>query len=159
MRNRKVVRIIVYVLVCALLLGCILYFVPWPTRIDAEMTCTEISADGQTLNEGEIHIKGWELHYLFKNNRLVLDPFTLPGDYYPVEFATNVTVSDNIVPRYASGATWAEDYSDITVVVFSFEDGWDTCLIRLDGERYFVCSADETTSVSEILEIHHWMAP
>lgn len=78
---KKVIVTISWIAVCSLLLLYILYNVPWRTRIDLEMPCTQIAQDGTVLSTGEtVTIKGWELKYLLrpKEEEIMLESFMLP---------------------------------------------------------------------------------
>ena len=136
-------------LLCVILLGVLLVaaLLPWPTRIDTEMTCVEFSADGQELSEGTVHLQGWQLNYLFREDELRLEPFSLPNDP-SVTIDPDTIVLTDAVCTFGNGEILGNfNFSSLSVVV---GEKWKSCLLCLDGNRYFVCLEDQSASASEI---------
>ena len=66
-----------WVLVLLLVLGCILYFVPWSTPVDLTLDAAKLDQNGNVIGTAQITINGKRLDYLFQKNRLdiQIDPF------------------------------------------------------------------------------------
>lgn len=159
MRKKSVIRTILCIVACSLLLYCVLYYIPFPTRINFEMTCTEITTDGQALNEGTIHFKGWKLNYLLRDAEVKLNPMSFPGFSKPLVLDPHMPLHffDGVEPPAIFGQVREEGVFDIDAlhsINISVQDGWKTCMIRLDGERFFVCTANNAYSISDIMNIH-----
>lgn len=146
-------------LICVILLGILLvaFLAPWPTRLDMEMTCSEVTQNGDVLSDGIVTIQGWQMNYLFKNDQIMIDAIKFPGYSAPMKTlsGTPLTLSEEIDPHAAFGILW-DGASDRSVYI-SLEENWTNCLIRLDGERFFACSLDNASEIAEILEVHKWI--
>lgn len=155
--NKKFLRTSLAVAICCVLLCVILCFIPWPTRIDMEMTCSEVTQNGDVLSDGTVTIQGWQMNYLFKDDQIIIDAIKFPGYSAPMESPknTNLILSEKIDPHAAFGILW--DGINHRSVYISLEENWANCLIRLDGDRYFACSLDNASEIAEILEIHKWI--
>lgn len=153
----KFLRITAICMICIAFVAVALYFIPWPTRIDMEMSCSEVTQDGDVLTEGTFTLRGWQLNYLFKEDRITVESLTLPGYSASLESAQNtyLTLSEKIEPHAAFGVL--SDGTGYPSIYISLEENWVTCLISLDGERYFACSLDNSSEIHEILEIHKWI--
>ena len=158
---KKLVSTILGIALCSLLLLFILANIPWKTRIDLKMTCSQIAEDGTVLSTGEtVKIKGWKQSYLFnRSGEIVLESFMLPEFYAPAS-----THSDGplIVAGIEPGPYAAFGYilytSKVRDIYISFEEDWKTCLISLDfGDYIYACSLEDTVPVADIIEIHKWM--
>lgn len=159
MRKKSVFRYISFTVICSLLLFCILYFIPWPTRINIEIEGAEISQDGDVIVPGTVVIEGWELHYLFKDNKIVLDALTLPGVLNTQETPSNcpMAIGKDTNPYAAFGVVQDNVTRDINGIYISLQKDWNTFLICFNDERYFACSQDNNIGVSELMEIHKWV--
>ena len=155
--KKKFLRTGLAVAICCVLLCVILYFIPWPTRIDMAMTCSEVTQNGDVLSDGTVTIQGWQMNYLFKNDQIIIDAIKFPGYSAPMKTlsGTPLTLSEEIDPHAAFGILW-DGASDRSVYI-SLEENWVNCLIRLDGERFFACSLDNASEIAEILEVHKWI--
>lgn len=169
--NKKRIILIALCVVVSLLLLWIVYKLVTPARtyLNLEMVCTEVALDGTVLSTGNtVTIKGWEVADREKSDErsLVLDEFAIPA--FPTsmklfgDFPFNLKYPDHLAPGGAGFGTFSDpdDIYDLTLshtVYISFEKDWRTCLINLDGERFFACSLDGTVAVSEILENHAWL--
>lgn len=71
--NRTTKRTIIIICAVVLLIAALLYFTPWPTRVNVQMTGMEVTADGTSIHSCTVHIKGWKLNYLFRNDAINLD--------------------------------------------------------------------------------------
>ena len=157
MKQPRIIKIIAYSLICVMLIGVALYYIPWPTWIDMEMTCSEVTQNGDVLSDGTVTIQGWQMNYLFKDDQIIIDAIKLPGCSAPMKTLsdTHLTLSKEVDPHAAFGILW--DGTNNRSIYISLEENWASCLIRLDGERYFACSLDNASEIAEILEIHKWI--
>ena len=48
-------------------------FLPWPTRVNVQMTGMEVTADGTYKNDYTVQLKGWKLNYLFQDDDAIFD--------------------------------------------------------------------------------------
>ena len=66
-----------WVLVLLLVMGCILYLVPWSTPISLTLDAAKLDQNGNVIGTAQITINGKRLDYLIQKNRLVIqiDPF------------------------------------------------------------------------------------
>ena len=74
MKQPRIIKIIAYSLICVMLIGVALYYIPWPTWIDMEMTCSEVTQNGDVLSDGTVTIQGWQMNYLFKDDQILKQP-------------------------------------------------------------------------------------
>lgn len=167
--NKKRIVLIVFCVVIFLLLLWLVYKLVTPARtyLNLEMVCTEVAADGTVLSTGNtVTIKGWETER--KDSRdcdLLIDEFTLPAFSTSLKPDTNVPITVSYTkpsPHAAFGPVYdgnGYDLDHLHNIYISFETDWKTCLIQLNGERFFACSLDGTIAVSEILETHKWILP
>lgn len=141
-KTRKVFRIVLISIVALLIVAALLYFVPWPTRIDQQMTGAELSADGTVLQECTMTVKGWKLNYLFQKDQIKLETFNvdnlehfnLPSQRYS---ALHTHISEDFL--YTTWM-WGDTFNAQFIVAFLANDSsW--LLFRTDG-RFFAVSVD-----------------
>lgn len=65
-------KIIVTALI-AFLIVALVCLLPWPTRVNVQMTGIEVTSDGTSLHNQTIHVEGWKLNYLFRDDTVKLD--------------------------------------------------------------------------------------
>lgn len=157
MNKKGHISVFFLVIICILLLFSVFSFIPWPTRIDMAMTCSEVTQNGDVLSDGTVTIQGRQMNYLFKNDQIIIDAIKFPGYSAPMKTLSgaHLALSEEIDPHAAFGILW--DGINYRSVYISLEENWATCLIRLNGDRYFACSLDNAFEVAEILEIHKWI--
>ena len=66
--NRKTKRTIIFICVAVLLIAALLCLTPWPTRVNVQMTGMEVTADGTSIHSCTVHVDGWKLNYLFRDD-------------------------------------------------------------------------------------------
>ena len=150
-------RLAILALAGIVLMAAIAYYAPLVKPINKEMLCFGISEDGDVFSKGQIQLEGWKLDYLFKEDQLVLEDFSLPGISTPKAFSLHspLILMQNISPDYATG--FVSDGSTLLSVQLSIQENYDTWLIKLDDKNIFVCVSDDTTAISQVLETHKWL--
>lgn len=62
-----------------IILGLVLWLVPYPERVELVMHGGEVDRQGNELVSGDIVLKGWRYHYLFREDRFKTTYLELPG--------------------------------------------------------------------------------
>lgn len=80
MLKGKIIRIVIYCLICILLIAAALYHIPWPTRINSEFNSTLVFTDGSEMGIGKVTVCGWQFDYLFQSGKIDVD-ISFPEEY------------------------------------------------------------------------------
>lgn len=142
------------ILLCLLIIATLLIgvcFVPWPTRINQEMTGAELSADGTVLEECTITVKGWKLSYLFQEDKIKLDTFQMNTpktlDLHSQECSTlHGGISEKFV--FSSWLAYTSKFQPVSLY-FANDNSW---ILFITDDRYFAVSVDGSLSPESIWE-------
>lgn len=76
-RIAKILKITALCIVVVLIVAALLYYVPHATPIDLTLNATKLDEAGNVLGTVQIHIKGQQLDYLFRESRwdVEIEPF------------------------------------------------------------------------------------
>ena len=128
---------IVIVAAIAILLANAVCILPWPTRIDLQMTGVEVSADGAALHDCTVQLQGWKLNYLFRQDTVRLDTFQIDApsslDLQGVYHATLISIPSNECD-YVSWLSYSEDW----IPVHMYLDKDNEWLVTEVADRHFV---------------------
>lgn len=159
---RMINRIILVILVVALLVAALLYFVPWPTRVNLTLNAAKLDSNGEVIEQVPIVIEGWRLDYLFKPDQLdvEIEPF---DDLYSIVLSTDgKTNKEGIIDPYFRDCEriycWAAtDFAELLFTrdfkyVAFVHDTYET-------NTYYVASADDQVSYKELAEYFRYLPP
>lgn len=151
--TEKALKILRIILICAVILGIaflLIRFVPWPTRIDQQMTGAELSGDGEVLQECTLNVQGWKLDFLFQKDQIKMELFNVENlSYFNLPSQRFTDLHDNISEEYQHTSwLWHDSHNSQAVMAFIANDNsW--ILFRTDN-RYFAVSLDGRLSPEEI---------
>lgn len=74
--RRKLWPLVLLLLTVLAVMVCTL---PWVTTVEFTAQGSEVSADGEVLASGTLHIEGRQYNYLFREDRFRVTQLTLPG--------------------------------------------------------------------------------
>lgn len=148
------------VLCIAFILACQL---PWPTRYDLSMHGAEITPEGAVIQEGDILISGWRLHYLFRYDEMAFKKLQFPNITFP-EILTNKRDINNgqiyeaLSDSYDTVFTivYLPEQNEFTSIQFFLSKEGDWCVIQVDfngSDRYFAGSLQEDFDPAALLEL------
>lgn len=128
---------IVIVAAIAILLAIAVCILPWPTRIDLQMSGIEVAADGTALHDCTVQLQGWKLNYLFRQDTVRLDTFQIDApsslDLQGVYHATLISIPSNECD-YVSWLSYSEDW----IPVHMYLDKDNEWLVTEVADRHFV---------------------
>ncbi len=162
---QKVKRIIVRVLIIALIVGVLLYFVPWPTRVNLSLNAAKLNSNGEPVGQSPIIIKGWRLDYLFQPDQL--DVNIQPFDYFAwIQLSKSNGKEGVIFPHHGDCqeirfACCSQD-DDISFCELLFTNDFKYVAFVRDGDEqrtYYVASADGQVSYKELAEYFRYLPP
>ena len=88
---QQIKRIITIVLIVVVLIGALLYFLPWPTCVNLTLNAAKLDKDGNAVGNSTITIKGVMLDYLFQEDCLNVSIY--PCTYYRVYLLCRVALN------------------------------------------------------------------
>lgn len=163
--NKK--RIILVILVIALLVAALLYFVPWPTRVNLTLNAAKLDSNGEVIEQFTMVIEGWRLDYLFQPDQLNvnIEPF---DDYAWIDLSTDTQTN-----RKGIIYTHFQDCEQIYCCTSNSSTTIAFCELLFtrdfkyvaficdtsDGEIYYVASADDQVSYKELAEYFRYLPP
>ena len=150
-KTNKTLRILIKCVIAVLVVVALLYFVPWPTRIDQRMTGAEVSADGIVLQECTVTVKGWKLNYLFKENQIKFETFQIDNPNLNLPSGKYDSLSANVSDDFlvASGI-WGDMHTSQYVLAFLAND--NSWIYFRTNDRYFAVSVEGGLSPEAIWE-------
>ena len=84
-----------------------LYFIPWPTRVDATFNAKLVYSGGNELEIGKVSVSGWKYNYLFKDTMLDID-IDLPAyyDWYQPQNHSDSYLFNELWPAFENTPYW-----------------------------------------------------
>lgn len=154
--NRKTKRTIIFICVAVLLIAAAFYFIPFPTRVNVQMTGIEVTADGTYKNEYTVQLNGWKLNYLFKDDEAQFDAqitginsLELNNSYQsPIPFFTRL--SDEF--DYFIWDVYSPVLNRFDSVQMCLSKNADWLVIHA-ADRYFVAAADANADLQAYWEM------
>lgn len=165
---QKVKRIITIVLIVAVLIGALLYFVPWPTRVNLVLNAAKLDKSGNSVGHSTITIKGVMYDYLFQKDSLSVS-------IYPFDDFAWVQLSDNL-PENRKGviqshfqdckkiycSAWDSSLEDSVFCELLFTKDFKYIAFVSDTpetKTYYVASADNQVRFEDLAEYFHYLPP
>ena len=148
---KRILIIVVSLFLALLVLAALLYFVPWPTRINHQMAGAELSVNGAVLEECTITVKGWKLNYLFQEDKIKLDTFQMNTpqtlDLHSQECSTlHGGFSEEFV--FSSWLAYTSKFQPVSLY-FANDNSW---ILFITDDRYFAVSVNGSLSPEAIWE-------
>lgn len=153
-KSKKIISIICAVAIVLLLL----YFVPFPTRIDLDVEGMQVDQNGAFVANVDITLDGWRLNYLFKEDALKLKPEIEINDsvvltYMQNPFAARIlrleeATSYAIVPVYLPKVNYT------STVTLAFEKDFRSFLIKTNNESCYFFAEDSQLSAKDLYNIY-----
>lgn len=162
---QKVKRIIIWTFIVSLIVGALLYYVPWPTRVNLCLDAAKVDQSGNVIGHSTITIKGVMLHYLFQED--CLSATIYPFDGYPW-----INMSESH-PRNQTGELKPHFGDCKKIYCSSYDDGivWCDFLLTMDYKyvafvfskdetrTYYLASAENQVSTEELIEYFRYLPP
>lgn len=153
--SKSKLPIIVFVLI---ILGLILWLVPYPERVELVMHGGEVDRQGNELVSGDIVLKGWRYHYLFQEDRFKATYLELPGfEIYDVwNNEANIIYHMKPLPedlRQIHIVVWTKPaYEDSdSIYIFTTDDYDFLTFLVPNTKQLFVGSTEQVTDYVQIL--------
>lgn len=162
---KKVKRIIIIVLVVSLLIGALLYFVPWPTRVDLTLDAAKLDQDGNVVSNTTITIKGVMLDYLFRKDSL--DVSIYPFDNHKWVRLTNYSNENRkgVIHPHSGECVkvycYTSEYS-FCDLLFTKDFKYVAFVADVPGNgknTYYVASANNEVSTEKLIEYFRYLPP
>ena len=142
----------------ALIIVLLLYFVPFPTRINLEVDGMQVKTSGELKKDVTITMEGWRLNYLFKTDELKLklleiddtELISYPKPAFKIYSSPILsyedTVSYTVLPIYSS-----QEHA-ILHCTLVFENNFRSFLLKDYDEFYYIYAKDDQLTPEDILE-------
>lgn len=154
------------------IVAALLYFIPWPTRVNLALDAVKLDAEGNEIGTTQIYIKGFMLNYLFREDRLdiTIDPF---DDLKYVLLAGDGTGQEGEISRFdnAHGLVylwlnlhgWNTRANDTAICQLYFTEEFD-CFAFVShpfGHEsvYYVASASGNYTTQQVIEYFNGLVP
>lgn len=162
---QKVKRIIVRILIISLIVGALLYFIPWPTRVNLTLEASKLDQNGNVVSNTTITIKGVMLDYLFREDSLNVSIY--PFDTHKwVKLTHNANTNrDGIIYRHSGDCFEISCYTnDASFCKLLFTKDFKYVAFVADepgGETntYYVASANSEVNTEDLIEYFRYLPP
>ena len=161
-------RIITLIVIIAVLIGALLYFVPWPTRVNLTLDAAKLDQNGNVVDNVTITINGVRLNYLFREDSLDVniypfDNFTwVTLSYYANKKRTGVILphSGDCVKIHCSASDPSSEFPPFCELLFT-EDFKYVAFVadRSESNIYYVASKDGAISTEALIEYFRYLPP
>lgn len=136
MKNKRIILISAGVVLIFLAIGFLLLR---PSYINFNMTCMEMTADGEELKEGKLVLEGWTYQAQFWNTmRFAPAQVSIPGFD-----SSNIVSSDELVsylsPAYITSCVFQIENGRFLPAEIVWHEDLSCCVVLIEG-RYFVGS-------------------
>ena len=124
MKKRMLVISSVLILVIAAI--CTL---PWPEKVHVELKGWAVDEAGNVTEGANVHLEGWYLHYLLRQDQLDVDITVSDGNTIAV-FSADVPVIG--IPegrRYAAGLYYDGEANSYLPFQLGFDGEWNKCVL------------------------------
>lgn len=162
---QQIKRIITIVLIVVVLIGALLYFIPWPTRVNLSLNAAKLDKDGNAVGNSTITIKGVMLDYLFQEDCLNVSIY--PFDNFKwIKLSNHGTTNKRgiIYPHFQTcKKVYCYTSTDDLVfckLLFTKDFKYIAFVAENATERtYYVASANTEVSTEELAEYFRYLPP
>ena len=156
------IKNLIRILVCIILASFMVCFVPFPVWHNMTLQGSQVTKEGEVLDDATVKIRVWELHYLFKNNHLKGREDYLKGKVKitegdmttKIDYLGAIFCSEDIC--WTSLMYYNPESNSMCAGLFIFDKEFDTFQIFINDDRgnttCYVVSQDEKMQPKEILE-------
>ena len=171
MKAKKTFLIIGIILMLAFIVGVILYYVPYVTKINITLNAVKLDENGNEIGTVQIVIQGNKQDYLFQEDRvdLSIEPFdnlvnitpsnqdgiagvihpTFVGDYSLVYYGASVQTTVNVTDAYAF----------CTLAISDDLGRWAFRRSENGKETYYVASVSGNDTTEELIAFFRGLIP
>lgn len=162
---QQIKRIITIVLIVVVLIGALLYFIPWPTRVNLSLNAAKLDNNGQAVGNCTITIKGVMLDYLFQEDYLNASIYPFDGFNW-IELTQNGNSNrEGMILSHFQECKKIYCYASaddalFCELLFTKDFKYIAFVANYPGEStYYVTSSDEEVSVEQLAEYFHYLPP
>lgn len=153
-KSKKIISIICAVAIVLLLL----YFVPFPTRIDLDVEGMQVDQDGAFVANVDITLDGWRLNYLFKDDALKVKAEIEKDDSLVLSYGHNPSASRIFrfeeATSYALVSVYLPKENRANSVTLAFEKDFRSFLIKTNNKSCYFFAEDSQLSAKDLYNIY-----
>ena len=170
---QKLSHITLIVSVVLLLLGALLYYIPWPSRVNVSLDAAKVDQVGNIVGNTTITIKGLYMNYLFQEDSLEVEIYPFDDLRWIGFYESQPSGREGIISSYfrdckmvyctASSPSASTEFGYHCELLFTpnFRNvAFITRDISNNGTgHYYVASANNEVPIEELIEYFRYLPP
>lgn len=147
----KPARLWLITLIVVVLIVCLL---SWPSRVNVTLPGVQVAGDGTVVSDVTVNIEGWQLKYLFLQDRMnisvtIQDP---EKDTVPFIKMDGPVFDARVTEMWCTASCYNADIDGYEAVNLAFTDTMDTFILkRSSGDSIYVAASNIRENLPGIL--------